>query len=150
MYFLQQSSAAAAAAAGDESRKQLGAFLMQAQFQASVHSSNFVMTAAAQNLLCLQMAASVGVTLDDPFVTWLSGSCVPVLLGEWCVCCILLFVVCISVFSSCRVVPAWVCRRPTYDMADCILCARCCQHGRDIGRPVHYAALGLVRTSASW
>jgi hypothetical protein len=59
---------------------------MQAQFQSSVHSSNFVMTAAAQNLLCLQMAASVGVTLDDPFLTWLSGSCVPVLLGEDCNC----------------------------------------------------------------
>lgn len=75
-------AAAATAAAGDESRKQLGAFLMQAQFQSSVHSSNFVMTAAAQNLLCLQMAASVGVSLGDPFMTWLAGSSVPVLLGE--------------------------------------------------------------------
>jgi DASS family divalent anion:Na+ symporter len=79
---------AAAAAAGDESRKKLGAYLMQAQFQASVHSSNFVMTAAAQNLLCLQMAASVGVSLDDPFMTWLAGSSVPVLLGA---CSVVMF-----------------------------------------------------------
>ncbi|WIA38713.1 hypothetical protein OEZ86_002013 [Tetradesmus obliquus] len=74
---------------GDESRKQLGAFLMQAQFQSSVHSSNFVMTAAAQNLLCLQMAASVGVSLGDPFMTWLAGSSVPVLLGVVLTPCVL-------------------------------------------------------------
>lgn len=49
----------------------------------STHSSNFVMTAAAQNLLCLQLAASIGVSFDDPFKIWLLGSCVPAVLGEW-------------------------------------------------------------------
>jgi hypothetical protein len=48
----------------------------------STQSSNFVMTAAAQNLLCLQLAASIGVSLDDPFKTWLLGGCVPACLGE--------------------------------------------------------------------
>jgi hypothetical protein len=47
----------------------------------STQSSNFVMTAAAQNLLCLQLAASIGVGLDDPFKTWLLGGCVPACLG---------------------------------------------------------------------
>lgn len=41
------------------------------------------MTAAAQNLLCLQLAASIGVTLDDPFKLWLLGSCVPATLGAF-------------------------------------------------------------------
>lgn len=40
------------------------------------------MTAAGQNLLCLQLAASIGVSLDDPFKLWLTGSCVPAVLGE--------------------------------------------------------------------
>jgi hypothetical protein len=48
----------------------------------STHSSNFVMTAAAQNLLCLQLAAGIGVQFDDPFKTWLLGACVPATLGE--------------------------------------------------------------------
>lgn len=49
----------------------------------SMHSSNFVMTAAAQNLLCLQLAAGIGVILDDPFQIWLKGSCVPAALGKY-------------------------------------------------------------------
>lgn len=48
----------------------------------SVHSSNFVMTAAAQNLLCLQLASGIGVVLDDPFKLWLVGGCVPAALGK--------------------------------------------------------------------
>lgn len=44
---------------GHPSRTKLGAYLTQSQFQASVHSSSIVMTAAAQNLLCLQLAAQV-------------------------------------------------------------------------------------------
>lgn len=66
----------------DGTRKRLGAFLTQAQFQSSVHSSNLVVTAGAQNLLCLQLAASVGVRLNDPFVVWLSGAWLPALLGR--------------------------------------------------------------------
>lgn len=49
--------------------------------QASIHSSSIVMTAAAQNLLCLQLAGGLGVQFDDPFATWVSGACVPVLCG---------------------------------------------------------------------
>jgi DASS family divalent anion:Na+ symporter len=67
---------------GDDSRKKLGEFLTQAQFQASAHSSNFVPTAAAQNLLCLQLAASIGAPVPDPFMTWVQGAVVPVLIGE--------------------------------------------------------------------
>lgn len=74
-------SKAAGSYPGEKSRKRLGAFLTQSQFQASTHSSNFVMTAAGQNLLCLQLAASIGVSLDDPFKLWLTGSCVPAVLG---------------------------------------------------------------------
>lgn len=38
-------------------------------------------TAAAQNLLCLKLAAELGAPIPDPWVTWFKGACVPALLG---------------------------------------------------------------------
>eukprot|EP00955_Chlamydomonas_euryale_P055546 356140-Chlamydomonas_euryale.AAC.1 len=48
MPIIKSLSNAAGSNAGDDSRKKMGAFLTMAQFQASVHSSNLFLTAAAQ------------------------------------------------------------------------------------------------------
>lgn len=65
----------------DPSRKKLGAFLVQSQLQGSVHSSAMFLTAAAQNLLCMKIAAEMGVAIPSPWVTWLKASIVPALCG---------------------------------------------------------------------
>lgn len=67
--------------AGTESAGKLGKFLVQAQFQGSVHSSAMFLTAAAQNLLCLKLASEMGVVINSPWVTWLKGSFAPALCG---------------------------------------------------------------------
>jgi hypothetical protein len=56
--------------ADDPSRKRLGAFLVNTQFQGSVNSSAMFLTAAAQNLLCMKIAAEMGVALPNAWVTW--------------------------------------------------------------------------------
>jgi DASS family divalent anion:Na+ symporter len=63
------------------SRKRLGAFLVQSQLQASSFSSNLFLTASAQNLLCLNMAAKLGAVVPDSFATWFIGASVPCLVG---------------------------------------------------------------------
>lgn len=59
-----------ACCADDESRKKLGAYLVQTQFQGSVNSSAMFLTAAAQNLLCMKLAGELGVTIGSAWVTW--------------------------------------------------------------------------------
>lgn len=63
------------------SRKRLGAFLVQSQLQASSFSSNLFLTASAQNLLCLNMAAKLGAVVPDAFATWFVGASLPSLVG---------------------------------------------------------------------
>ena len=65
---------------GPTSRR-LGAFLIQAQLQASAHSSAMFMTAAAQNMLSLKLAGEAGVVLAGPWLLWFKASCVPALVG---------------------------------------------------------------------
>jgi DASS family divalent anion:Na+ symporter len=67
--------------AGKPSASRLGKFLVQAQFQGSVHSSALFLTAAAQNLLCMKLATELGVVIPSPWVTWFKGAAVPALLG---------------------------------------------------------------------
>ncbi|KAK9666920.1 hypothetical protein RND81_14G220900 [Saponaria officinalis] len=63
----------------DESRKKLGSYLIMTQFQSAGNSSALFLTAAAQNLLCLQLAEELGVKIASPWVTWLKTACVPAL-----------------------------------------------------------------------
>lgn len=67
--------------ADDPSRTRLGAFLVATQLQSSVHSSALFLTAAAQNLLCLKIAAEMGVAIPNAWVTWFKAALVPALLG---------------------------------------------------------------------
>jgi di/tricarboxylate transporter len=69
------------ACTGKPSAGRLGKFLVQSQFQGSVHSSALFLTAAAQNLLCMKLAAELGVNIPSPWVTWFKGAAVPALLG---------------------------------------------------------------------
>ena len=59
----------------------LGAFLIQTQLQSSGHSSAMCMTAAAQNLLSLKLAASLGIVVASPWLTWFKAACVPAIVG---------------------------------------------------------------------
>ncbi len=61
--------------------KKLGAFLVQSQLQSSGHSSAMCMTAAAQNLLSLKLAASLGIVVVSPWLTWFKAACVPAIIG---------------------------------------------------------------------
>ena len=65
----------------DPSRKKLGAFLVNTQFQGSVNSSAMFLTAAAQNLLCMKLAIELGVAIPSAWVTWFKAAVVPALLG---------------------------------------------------------------------
>jgi len=65
----------------DPSRKRMGAFLTNALLHSSNHSSNLFLTAAAQNLLCLNLAAGLGVAIKGPWATWFVAACVPALVG---------------------------------------------------------------------
>ena len=67
--------------AGTPSAGRLGKFLVQAQFQGSVHSSALFLTAAAQNLLCMKLASELGVVIASPWVTWFTAALVPALVG---------------------------------------------------------------------
>jgi DASS family divalent anion:Na+ symporter len=59
----------------------MGSFLMQTQLQCSGHSSALCMTAAAQNLLSLKLAAGLGIVIANPWITWFKAACVPGILG---------------------------------------------------------------------
>lgn len=59
----------------------LGGFLIQTQLQCSGHSSAMCMTAAAQNLLSLKLAASLGIVIASPWLTWFKAACVPAIVG---------------------------------------------------------------------
>ncbi|EIE21539.1 Sodium/sulfate symporter [Coccomyxa subellipsoidea C-169] len=60
-----------------DSSKRLGAFLTMSQFQVSVATSTMWATGAAQNFLCLSLAANAGVPIPGEWVTWLKGSFLP-------------------------------------------------------------------------
>eukprot|EP00803_Ostreobium_quekettii_P001978 evm.model.scf_1858.2 EVM.evm.TU.scf_1858.2 scf_1858:5517-13692(+) len=62
-------------------RMKLGAFLVHSQFQTSSHTSALFLTAAAQNLLCLKLAADTIGTIGNPFVTWSLGALAPAAAG---------------------------------------------------------------------
>lgn len=65
----------------DPSRKRLGAFLVQSQLQTSSFSSAVFLTASAQNLLCLNLAAKLGAVVPNPWMTWFIGAFPPALIG---------------------------------------------------------------------
>jgi divalent anion:Na+ symporter, DASS family len=49
--------------------------------QVSNFSSNLFLTAAAQNLLCLDLAAQAGVAVSSPWMTWFIAAAPPCILG---------------------------------------------------------------------
>ncbi len=59
----------------------MGAFLTQSQFQTGVHTTSFILTASAQNLLCLNMAEELGAVVSNSFMQWMAGAAVPSLIG---------------------------------------------------------------------
>ncbi|XP_057496967.1 dicarboxylate transporter 2.1, chloroplastic-like [Actinidia eriantha] len=61
----------------DASAKKLGAFLVQSQLQSANNSSALFLTAAAQNLLCIKLAQSLGVKFGNQWVSWLKASSLP-------------------------------------------------------------------------
>ncbi|KAI7734633.1 hypothetical protein M8C21_019008 [Ambrosia artemisiifolia] len=61
----------------DPSAKRIGAYLVQSQFQCAGNSSALFLTAAAQNLLCLQLAQELGVVVADPWVEWFIAASLP-------------------------------------------------------------------------
>ena len=67
--------------AGKPSASKLGSFLVQSQLQTSVNSSAMFLTAAAQNLLCMKLAAELGVLVPSPWVTWFYAAALPALIG---------------------------------------------------------------------
>ncbi|XP_057804040.1 dicarboxylate transporter 2.1, chloroplastic-like [Salvia miltiorrhiza] len=62
---------------GDPSKKKLGSYLVQSQFQSAGNSSGLFLTAAAQNLLCLKLAEELGVVISNPWVTWFKAASLP-------------------------------------------------------------------------
>ncbi|KAG2438480.1 hypothetical protein HXX76_005033 [Chlamydomonas incerta] len=66
---------------GDDSRKKMGSYLIQSQFQTGVHTTSFFLTASAQNLLCLKLAGELGAVVPNQFATWLAGAFVPAVVG---------------------------------------------------------------------
>ncbi|EFN55902.1 hypothetical protein CHLNCDRAFT_56149 [Chlorella variabilis] len=63
MPIINSLSLSAGSKPNDPSRKKLGAFLVQSQLQGSVNSSAMFLTAAAQNLLCMKLAAEMGASI---------------------------------------------------------------------------------------
>ncbi|KAK6135456.1 hypothetical protein DH2020_030801 [Rehmannia glutinosa] len=62
---------------GDPSKKKLGSYLVQSQFQSAGNSSALFLTAAAQNLLCLKLAEELGVVISNPWVSWFKAASLP-------------------------------------------------------------------------
>lgn len=65
----------------EPSRKRLGSYLIQAQLQGSASSSALYLTAAAQNLLCMKLAAEAGVAIPSTWATWFKAASVPALVS---------------------------------------------------------------------
>lgn len=65
----------------DKSAKGLGAFLVQSQLQSACSSSALFLTAAAQNLLCIKLAESLGVVINSSWLTWFKFACLPSLIS---------------------------------------------------------------------
>lgn len=65
----------------DPSARKLGAYLIQTQNQSNNNTSAVFLTAAAQNMLCIKLAESVGVKITDRWVTWFKVSSVPALVA---------------------------------------------------------------------
>ncbi|KAL6785363.1 LCI20 [Auxenochlorella protothecoides x Auxenochlorella symbiontica] len=63
------------------SRRKLGAFLVMNQLQGSTCSSALFLTAAAQNLLCMKLAAELGVVVPSAWTTWFKAASLPALTG---------------------------------------------------------------------
>ncbi|KAI9178574.1 hypothetical protein LWI28_028084 [Acer negundo] len=66
---------------GDSSKRKLGSYLIQSQFQSSGNSSALFLTAAAQNLLCLKLAESLGVIISNPWVSWFKAASLPAIIS---------------------------------------------------------------------
>lgn len=81
MPIINSLSLASGSKPGEESRKKLGAYLVNTQFQGSVNSSALFLTAAAQNLLCMKLATEMGVAIPSSWVTWFKAAVVPALTG---------------------------------------------------------------------
>lgn len=67
--------------AGDESRRKIGSYLIQSQFQTGIHTTSYFLTASAQNLLCLKLAAELGAVVPNQFAAWTLGAFVPATIG---------------------------------------------------------------------
>ncbi|KAH7859809.1 hypothetical protein Vadar_005735 [Vaccinium darrowii] len=65
----------------DASAKKLGAYLIQSQLQSSGNSSAVFVTAAAQNLLCIQLAKSLGVKIPNQWISWFKAASLPALIS---------------------------------------------------------------------
>ncbi|GFP86781.1 dicarboxylate transporter 2.1 chloroplastic [Phtheirospermum japonicum] len=66
---------------GDPSKKKIGSYLVQSQFQSAGNSSALFLTAAAQNLLCLKLAEELGVVIANPWVSWFKAASLPALVS---------------------------------------------------------------------
>ncbi|XP_022879550.1 dicarboxylate transporter 2.1, chloroplastic-like isoform X3 [Olea europaea var. sylvestris] len=65
----------------DGSARKIGAYLIQSQNQSASNSSALFLTAAAQNMLCVKLADSIGVKIPNRWVTWLKASSIPALIS---------------------------------------------------------------------
>ncbi|KAI3462097.1 hypothetical protein Pfo_018760 [Paulownia fortunei] len=65
----------------DPSSRKLGAYLVQTQNQCSNSSSALFLTAAAQNLLCIKLAESLGVEVPSRWLTWFKATSLPALIS---------------------------------------------------------------------
>ncbi|KAG8373408.1 hypothetical protein BUALT_Bualt11G0021200 [Buddleja alternifolia] len=63
------------------SSRKLGAYLVQTQNQCSISSSALWLTGAAQNLLCIKLAESLGVEVPNKWGTWFKAASIPTLLS---------------------------------------------------------------------
>ncbi|EXC19408.1 2-oxoglutarate/malate translocator [Morus notabilis] len=66
---------------GEPSKKKLGSYLIQSQFQSTGNSSALFLTAAAQNLLCLKLAEELGVVMSSPWVSWFKAASLPAIVS---------------------------------------------------------------------
>ncbi|KAL2490972.1 Dicarboxylate transporter 2.1 [Abeliophyllum distichum] len=86
---------------GEPSKKKLGSYLVQSQFQSAGNSSALFLTAAAQNLLCLKLAEELGDTPEAPAMAAkkldLMG---PVTRNEWVMIGTMLLAVSLWVFGD--------------------------------------------------
>lgn len=74
-------AAAADSRPKDASARKLGAYLIQSQLQCAGNSSAVFLTAAAQNLLCIKLAQSLGVKVPNPWISWFKAASLPALMA---------------------------------------------------------------------